>query len=185
VRECLELLWVFIVVGATTFGGGYAIVPVLERELIKKRGWLTMDEVLDFYTIAQITPGVIAVNIATFVGCKRKGAFGGVLATVGLILPGVSLMLIVSIFVKRFAEYTIVQHALAGIRLGVCALILDTSIKLVKGFFKNYKAVIVCVCAFVLSAVFSVSPVFIIIGAGIAGFLFFPPKQETPQEGKE
>jgi chromate transporter len=183
VRECLELLWSFIVIGATTFGGGYAIVPVLEREIIKKRGWLTMDEVLDFYTIAQITPGVIAVNIATFVGCRRKGAIGGVIATAGLILPGVSLMLVVSIFVKHFAEYPIVQHALAGIRLGVCALILDTTIKLFKGFFRDYKAIIVCIIAFVLSAVFSVSPVLIITGAGIAGFLFFSPKQEMP-EGK-
>jgi chromate transporter len=174
-REYLELLWAFIVIGATTFGGGYAIVPVLERELIKKRGWITMDEVLDFYTIAQITPGVIAVNIATFVGCKRKNIFGGAVATVGLILPGVCLMLLVSLFVKRFAEYPVVQHALAGIRIAVCALILDTSIKLFKGFFKDYKAVIVSVIAFVLSAVFSVSPVYIILGAGAAGFLLFRP----------
>jgi len=175
-REYLELLWAFIVIGATTFGGGYAIVPALERELIKKRGWISMDEVLDFYTIAQITPGVIAVNIATFVGCKRKGIFGGAVATVGLILPGVCLMMLVSLFVKRFAEYSLVQHALAGIRLAVCALILDTSIKLFKGFFKDYRAVIISVIAFVLSAVFSVSPVYIILGAGFAGFLLFRPR---------
>jgi len=174
-REYLELLWAFIVIGATTFGGGYAIVPVLERELIKKRGWITMDEVLDFYTIAQITPGIIAVNVATFVGCKRKGFFGGAIATVGLILPGVSLMMLVSLFVKHFAEYPLVQRALAGIRLAVCALILDTSIKLFKGFFKNYRAIIISVIAFVLSAVFSVSPVYIILGAGFAGFLLFRP----------
>jgi len=174
-REYLELLRAFIVIGATTFGGGYAIVPALERELIKKRGWLSMNEVLDFYTIAQITPGVIAVNIATFVGCKRKGILGGAAATVGLILPGVCLMMLVSLFVKRFAEYPLVQHALAGIRLAVCALILDTSIKLFRGFFKNYRAIIISVIAFVLSAVFSVSPVYIIPGAGLAGFLLFRP----------
>ena len=178
-REYFELLWAFIVIGATTFGGGYAIVPALERELIKKRGWISMNEVLDFYTIAQITPGVIAVNIATFVGCKRKGIFGGAVATVGLILPGVCLMTLVSLFVKRFAEYSLVQHALAGIRLAVCALILDTSIKLFKGFFKDYRAVIISVIAFVLSAVFSVSPVYIILGAGFAGFLLFRPNVKT------
>jgi chromate transporter len=178
-REYLELLRAFIVIGATTFGGGYAIVPTLERELIKKRGWISMDEVLDFYTIAQITPGVIAVNIATFVGCKRKGALGGAVATIGLILPGVCLMMLVSLFVKRFAEYPLVQHALAGIRLAVCALILDTSIKLFKGFFKDYKAIIISVIAFVLSAVFSVSPVYIILGAGVAGFLLFRPGVNT------
>lgn len=176
-KELLELAWAFTVIGATTFGGGYAIVPVLERELIKKRGWITMDEVLDFYTVAQITPGVIAVNIATFVGCKRRGFVGGLAATIGLVLPGVSLMLLVSLFVRRFAEYPPVQHALAGIRLAVCALILDTAIKLVKGFYKDYKSVIICVIAFALSAVLSVSPVYIIAGAGLAGFLLFPRRR--------
>jgi chromate transporter len=175
-REYFELLWAFIVVGATTFGGGYAIIPVLERELVKKRGWLSTDEVLDFYTIAQITPGIIAVNIATFTGCRRKGVLGGALATIGLVLPGVCLMMIVSVFVKRFAEYPVVQHALAGIRLAVCALILDTSIKLIKNFFKNYRSIIICIIAFALSAIFSVSPVYVIVGAGIAGFLLWMPR---------
>jgi chromate transporter len=176
-REYLELLWAFVVIGGTTFGGGYAIIPVLERELIQKRRWLTMEEVMDFYTIAQITPGVIMVNIATFAGCKRKGILGGIIATFGLVLPGVCLMLFISLFVKRFAEYPLVQHALAGIRLAVCALILDTAVKLCKGFFKNYKAVIISVIAFALSAVFSVSPAYIVLGAGLAGLVLFVPKR--------
>jgi len=176
VREYLELFWAFIVVGASTFGGGYAAIPVLEREMIKKRGWLTMDEVLDFYTIAQITPGIILVNIATFVGCKRKGIPGGIIATFSLVLPGISLMLLISLFIKRFAEYPIVQHAFSGIRLAVSALILDTTIKMFKGFWKDYKAMIINVIAFALSAVFSVSPVYIILVAGLAGFLLFSPK---------
>ena len=184
-RDLLELFWAFVVVGATTFGGGYVIVPVLERELIKKRGWITMDEVLDFFTIAQITPGVIAVNIATFVGCKRKGFFGGLIATLGLVLPGVSLMLILSIFVSHFAEYAIVQHAFAGIRLAVCALIIHTTIKLVKGFWKNYQSIIIAVIAFVLTAVFNISPVFIILGAGLAGFLLYLPKRKAAGEGEK
>jgi len=183
-REYLELLWAFIVIGGTTFGGGYTIVPVLERELIKKRGWITMDEVLDFYTIAQITPGVIAVNIATFVGCKRKGIAGGTIATLGLVLPGVCLMLLASFFVERFAEYPLAQHVLAGIRLAVCALILDTTIKLFKGFFKNYQSVIICIIVFVLSAVFSMSPMYIILGAGLAGFLLFLPRRKAAEKDK-
>ena len=179
-REFLELVWAFIVIGATAFGGGYAVVPLLERELVKKRGWITMDEVMDFYTIAQITPGIIIVNIATFIGHKRKGIPGGIVATIGLILPGVSLMLLISVFVHQFAEYALVQHALAGIRIAVCAIILDTTIRLVKGFYKNYKSVIICVVAFVLSAVFSVSPVFVILGAGVAGFVLFSPRRSPP-----
>ena len=182
-KEYLDLLWAFVVIGATTFGGGYAMLPVLDRELIKKRRWVTMDEILDYYTIAQITPGIIAVNVATFVGNKRKGLLGGIIATIGLILPGVSLMLLVSLFISRFAEYQMVQRAFAGIRVAVCALILDTVLKLVKGFFKNYKSIIIFVIAFALQAVFSVSPVYIILGAGLAGFLLFSPKRgkkDTP-----
>lgn len=175
-QEYFELFWAFIVVGCTTFGGGYTAVPVLEREMIKKRGWLTMDEVLDFYTIAQITPGIILVNIATFSGYKRKGIPGGIIATIGLLLPGVSLMLLISMFIRHFAEYPIVRHAFSGIRLAVCALILDTTVKLFKGFWKDYKALIISIAAFVLSAIFSVSPVYIIPVAGLAGFLLFSPK---------
>lgn len=181
--QYLELFWVFIIIGATNFGGGYAIVSVLERELIKKRGWISMDDVMDFFTLAQITPGVIAVNMATFVGCRRKGFIGGILATIGLVLPGVSLMMIISVFVQRFADYPLVQHALAGIRLAVCALILDMAIKLFKGFIKNYKALIISIIAFALSAIFSISPVYIILSAGLAGFaLFFRPAEKAPAE---
>ena len=173
-KELLDLLLTFVFIGITTFGGGYSMLPVLERELIKKRGWIDMDEVIDYFTIAQITPGVIAVNVATFVGYKRKGLVGGIAATIGLILPGVCLMLLVSLFIRRFAEYPVVRHAFTGIRIAVGALILNTVIRLVKGFFKNYKTVILFIAAFVLSTVFSVSPVLIILGAGLAGFLFFP-----------
>ena len=181
-REFFELVWAFIVIGATAFGGGYAVVPLLERELVKKRGWITMDEVLDFYTIAQITPGIIIVNIATFIGNKRKGFLGGIVATFGIVLPGVSLMLLISVFVNQFAEYALVQHAFAGIRIAICAVILDTMIRLIKGFYKNYKSVVIFAIAFILSSVFSVSPVFVILGAGIAGFLLFLPRRNSPQQ---
>jgi len=186
-KKYIELFWAFLVVGATTFGGGYVIIPVIERELVKKRGWITMDEALEFYTISQITPGIIAVNLATFVGCKIKGTLGGAIATIGLVLPGVSLMLIIALFVNRFAEYPVVQHAMAGIRLAVCALVLHASISLIKGFFKNNKSIVICVIAFALSAVFSVSPVYVILGAGIAGFLLFSPPRAQPQsrEGEQ
>ncbi|GHV95307.1 chromate transporter [Spirochaetia bacterium] len=182
-KEYLDLFWAFIVIGITTFGGGYAMVPVLERELIKKRGWINMDEVMDYFTIAQITPGIIAVNVATFVGFKRKGVLGGILATVGLIVPGVTLMLIIALFIKRFAEYPAVNHAFAGIRVAVGALILDTVLKLFKGVFNNYKSIIIFILAFALSVVFSLSPVFIIFGAGLTGFLLFPAKPAG--EGKK
>jgi chromate transporter len=153
------------------------MVPVLERELINKKGWTNMDEVMDYYTIAQITPGIIAVNVSTFIGYKRKGPIGGMVSTISFFLPGVTLMVIISLFINRFAEYPVVQHGFAGIRIAVGALILDTVIKLVKGFFKDIKAVVIFILGFSLSAIFGVSPVFIISAAGLLGFLLYRPKK--------
>jgi chromate transporter len=138
-----------------------------------------MDEVMDYYTIAQITPGVIAVNLSTFIGYKRKGPLGGLLGTIGFLLPGVTLMVIFSLFIRRFAEYPAVRHAFAGIRIAVGALILDTVIKLLKGVFTDLRAAILFILAFVLQALLSASPVFIILGAGLAG-LFLPGPKKTP-----
>jgi chromate transporter len=180
VKEYLELLWAFMLIGASTFGGGYALVPVLERELIRKRGWLDMDEVMDYYTIAQITPGIISVNVATFVGYKRKGIPGGLIATAALVLPPVCLMILLSFGIKRFTGYAAVRHAFAGIRVAVGALILDTVLKLLKGFFRDFRMLLIWLIAFVLSAAAGLSPVYIIAGAGLAGFLLFPAKPEAP-----
>jgi chromate transporter len=180
VREYLELVWTFIKIGVMTFGGGYAMVPVLERELINKKGWTNLDEVMDYYTIAQITPGIIAVNVSTFIGYKRKGPLGGVISTISFLFPGVTLMVIVSLFIRRFAEYPAVRHAFTGIRVAVGALILDTVIKLLKGVFKDKKAVVIFILGFALSAVLSASPVFIIAGAGAAGFFLYRPKKIPP-----
>jgi chromate transporter len=173
IKELAGLFWVFFVIGATLFGGGYAMLPALDRELIKKRKWITQDEVTDYFAIAQITPGIIAVNVATFVGCKRRGTAGGIIATAAIIMPGLIVMLVISAFLKAFSDYEITRHAFAGLRLSVCALILDTLLKLGKGAASNFKSVAVLACAFVLSAIFSASPVYIIVGAGLAGFLFF------------
>jgi chromate transporter len=182
-KDYIELVRAFIVIGVSTFGGGYAMFPVLERELIHRLGWVTMDEVMDYYTIAQITPGIIGVNVATFVGYKRKGITGGIAATLGLVLPSVSLMLLAAFFISRFTGYPVVRHAFAGIRIAVGALILETVLKLLKGCYKNIKALVICIAAFALSAVFSFSPVYIVLGAGAAGFFLFPAKRKNPGAG--
>jgi chromate transporter len=183
-KQYFELVWTFIKIGASTFGGGYAMIPVLERELIKGKGWITMNEVMDYYTIAQVTPGVIAINVSTFVGYKLKGFFGGIIATVSFIIPGVLLMILVSAFVRRFADYALVQHAFAGIRVAVGALILDTVIKLFRGVFRDFRAVAIFVIALVLSAVLNASPVYIVVGAGIAGFLLYSRKTGPGSDGE-
>ncbi|MDR0403865.1 MAG: chromate transporter [Treponema sp.] len=185
-KEWLDLVWTFIKIGVSTFGGGYAMVPVLERELIKRKGWITMTEVMDYYTIAQVTPGIIAVNISTFIGYKRRGAPGGIVATAAFILPGVVFMTVISLFVGRFAEYAAVRRAFAGIRIAVGALILDTIRKLVLELFREKSSqteapakrryvfsACVFASAFLLSVLLGLSPVWIVSGAALAGFLFF------------
>jgi chromate transporter len=172
-KEYFDLLATFFKIGALIFGGGYAMVPVVERELIKKRGWINMEEVMDYYAIAQVTPGVIAVNLSTFVGYKRKGPVGGVIATIGVVLPGICLITLVAICLGNFADLPAVRHAFAGIRVAVGALILDTVIKMVKGVFKDWKSLIIYIAIFALSFVWSVSPVVLILLAGLAGLLLF------------
>jgi chromate transporter len=175
-----EIFLTFIKLGCITFGGGYAMVPVVEKELVNKKGWVTMDEVMDYYTIAQITPGIIAVNLSTFVGYKQKGPLGGVLATIGLILPGVSAAALIALFVRNFVHIPAVQHAFTGIRIAVGALILDTVIKMVKGILKDIKALVLYAAAFALSALWGITPALIILGAGLAGLALYRPAKSAP-----
>jgi chromate transporter len=178
----------FFKIGMLTFGGGYAMIPILDREIIRKKGWVTMDEVMNYYTIAQITPGVIGINTATFVGHRVKGKAGGIIATLSFILPGTLLMVIIALCLRNFADIPTVRHAFAGIRVAVCALILDTAAKLIRGVFKDTAAIVIMLIVFALAAVFNPSPVFLIIPAGIFGFFFYrqPSRQDRQQrKGKK
>ncbi|MCL2233030.1 MAG: chromate transporter [Treponema sp.] len=188
-KKYLEVFLTFLKMGCITFGGGYAVVPIVERELVKKKGWVTLDEVMDYYTIAQITPGIIAVNLATFIGDKQKGPLGGFLATVGFILPGISFVMAAAFFIGNFAELPAVQHAFAGIRIAVGALILDTVIKMSKGAFKDNKAVIIFIAVFVISVLprdmipaFFRSPVILVLASGLAGLFVYRQKTASPVE---
>jgi chromate transporter len=175
VKSYLELIGAFVKIGMLTFGGGYAMLPILEREIIKKKGWVTMDEVMNYYTIAQITPGVIGVNTATFIGRRVKGNAGGVLASLAFILPGTLLMVIIALSLRNFADYPVVRHAFAGIRVAVGALILNTVGKLIKGVFKDIWAVVIMLSVFALAVIFNPSPAFLIVPAGIFGFFIYGP----------
>jgi chromate transporter len=135
---------------------------------------------MNYYTIAQVTPGIIAVNLSTFIGYKRKGPLGGFLATVGFVLPGVVFITIIAICLSNFADIPAVQHAFTGIRVAVGALILDTVIKMVKGVFKNWKALTIYIIAFALSFVWNVSPAPLVIASGLTGLLVFRPKKTEP-----
>jgi chromate transporter len=181
-NEYLDLFLTFLKLGCMTFGGGYAMIPVVERELIKKKGWIPIEEVMDYYTVGQIIPGIIAVNLSTFVGYKRKGAIGGIIAPVAFVLPGVTFILLLALFIGNFADIPAVRHAFAGIRIAVGALILDTVIKLVSGVLKTVKGLVIYVIVFALSVLpagmaplpsFTKSPVFLILASGLVGFIIY------------
>lgn len=171
-----KLFSAFMRIGAFTFGGGYAMLPMLERECVEKTGWVTHDELLDYFAIGQCTPGVIAVNTATFVGKKKRGFAGALAATCGVVLPSFVIICALTALLANFAEITWVRYALRGIRVAVGVLILNTVIKLVMQKIKRPLDYILCIAAFLLIALpstlglgFRISPVFVVIGAALIG----------------
>jgi chromate transporter len=163
--------------GCVTFGGGYAMLPVLERELVEKKGWAGAEEMMNYFALGQVTPGIIAVNVSTFIGHKLKGVPGGVAATLGFIVPSLVIITVIAAFLGNFAELPAVRHAFGGIRIAAGALILEAVIKLFKGTVKDPKALGISAAAFVLSVFFKTSPAFLVIAAGLAGFLLYMPRK--------
>ena len=170
-KELFDLFWTFCKIGALTFGGGYAMLPLIQREIVENKKWSTEKEILDYYAVGQCTPGVIAVNTATFIGYKLKGIIGGIVATLGVIFPSIVIILIIATFLQNFADLAIVQSAFAGIRVAVVALIITTVVKLIKSSIKDYLGVIIAIIAFVISAFIELSPVYVVIAAALTGFI--------------
>ena len=148
----LDLFVTFAKVGACTFGGGYAMLPILQRELVEKRSWATEEELSDYYAIGQCTPGIIAVNTATFVGHKQRGVAGGVVATLGLVFPCLVIIMLIAAFLQNFAELPIVIHAFNGVRACVCALILSSVLKLLKGTVVDKATLVIYLLVLALAA---------------------------------
>ncbi len=161
----------FAVVGVTTFGGGYAMLPALQREVVEKRRWATDEEVMDWYAIGQCTPGVIAVNTATFVGQKLAGVLGGIFATLGVVFPSLVIITIIAAFIQNFAHLPAVQSAFAGIRVCVCVLILNAVVKLWKKSVVDWKTLLIFIAVFACSVFLDVSPVVYVIAAALAGIV--------------
>lgn len=170
-KELFDLFWTFCKIGALTFGGGYVMLPLIQREIVENKKWSTEKEILDYYAVGQCTPGVIAVNTATFIGYKLRGIIGGIVATLGVIFPSIVIILIIAAFLQNFADLAIVQSAFAGIRVAVVALIITTVVKLIKSSIKDYLGVIIAIIAFVISAFIGLSPVYVVIAAALTGFI--------------
>ncbi len=188
----VDLFLTFAKVGVCTFGGGYAMLPILQREVVEKKGWATEEELTDYFAVGQCTPGIIAVNTATFIGYKYKHILGGVTATLGLVFPSLVIITAIAAFLSNFAEIPVVQHALAGINAAVVALIAASVLKLGRSTLKNGAAVAIFLCVLALAAAGNfvsfgaealgrvldtlTSPAVLIVLAGAAGFLIFRRK---------
>ena len=168
-KQLFGLFGAFAVVGVTTFGGGYAMLPALQREVVEKRRWATEEEVMDWYAIGQCTPGVIAVNTATFVGQKQAGDWGGIFATLGVVFPSLAIIMIIAAFIQNFAHLPAVQNAFAGIRVCVCVLILNAVVKLWKKSVVDWKTFLVFLLVFAGSVFLNISPVLYVLAAAVAG----------------
>jgi chromate transporter len=167
----LELIVTFFKIGIMTFGGGYAMLPIIQREVVEKKQWATEAEILDYYAIGQCTPGIIAVNTATFIGNKQKGVLGGFLATFGLVFPSLIIISVIAAVLTNFAEIAAVQHALAGIRVAVVVLVGYSVKKLAKSGVRGGFGWCLFVLTFLVSALFGVSPVLVVVLAAVAGIL--------------
>lgn len=167
----LDLYATFFRIGILTFGGGLTMLPLLKYELAESKKWITEEKLLECYAIGQCTPGIIAVNTATYVGYLKKGVLGGIFATLGMISPSVIIITFVAMFLQNFMDIAIIQHALMGIRGAVCALMLNTVVTLAKKSLINPAAIVICAVALVLSLFTPVPTIIIIIAAGIAGVI--------------
>lgn len=131
-KQLINLFWIFFKMGCVNFGGGYALLPLLQKELVEKRGWTTDEELTDYYAIGQCTPGAIAVNVSTFIGYKIKGVLGGIASTLGFVCPAFIIITIIASVLNQFADVDEVQSAFRAIRAVVFVLVLQAVVKLSK-----------------------------------------------------
>ncbi|MBQ8110326.1 MAG: chromate transporter [Clostridia bacterium] len=177
-QPLLELYGTFVKIGCVTFGGGYAMLPILERELADKRHWTTLEELRDYFSIGQCTPGVIALNVSTFIGQKRGGVAGALAASAGFLTAPILIIMAIAAFLTNFAELAVVQHAFAGIRVCVCVLIAQAVLRLWKGSVVDAFTLILYLAVFALNAFGSLLPLklpaaALVLLSGAAGLAVF------------
>ena len=172
---------VFAEMGAVCFGGGYAMLSLVQRVVVEEHGWATEEELMDYYAIGQCTPGIIAVNTATFIGQKHRGTVGGIVSTLGVVFPSLIIITLIAAFLDRFAELALVKNAFAGIRACVVVLIFNAVVKLYKKSVKDTVTLAIFLIVAVGSYFTDLSPVIFVVLAGVAGVLIQSAKAK---EGK-
>lgn len=178
-KGLFELYWSFFQIGIMTFGGGYAMLPMLQKVVVDNKKWATEEEIMDYYAIGQVTPGVIAVNTATFIGYKQKKISGGIAATAGVISPSLIIIMILAGIIDQFSELIVVQHAFHGIRIVVCALVAKAVIKMLKKGVRDMLTLIICIASFIVVGIFKFSPIPVIVICCFLGILSRGGEKET------
>lgn len=182
----LDLYITFAKIGSLTFGGGIAMLPMMQNELIEKKQWVTENEILDYYAIGQSTPGIIAVNVATFVGYKKAGILGGIIATLGVITPCIVLITLLANLIDSIDHYPNVQKALKGINVAVCALITDATLNFARKTSKGAVSIVIMLLSFCLIFFFNVKSYIIILGAAfVAVAVYFIEKKFKKNDEKK
>ena len=181
-KDLFKLFFAFFRIGLFTIGGGYAMLPLMEKEAVDKNHWVTKEEMLDIYTMSQCTPGVIAVNTATFIGRKEKGVVGAAFATLGVITPSLIIITLIATLFKNYYENPYVIKALVGVRCAVAALILTSTYRLVIKAVKSPIQIGILIGAFITVTFLGSSPVMVIIVAGLLGLFLFDAR---PKEVKQ
>ncbi|MDD3745238.1 MAG: chromate transporter [Anaerostipes sp.] len=170
-KEYLDIFFTFLRMGAFTFGGGYAMLPMLEREIVQNKKWATSEEIMDYFAVGQCTPGVIAVNTSTFIGYKLKGIKGGVVATLGFITPSFIIISIIAVFMNNFSHLKVVQSAFLGIRVCVCVLMIESVKKMIKGGVIDMITGFIFVLTFLGMMFWLNNPVLYVIAGAVIGLL--------------
>lgn len=170
-KELWVLFWAFAKMGVMTFGGGMAMLPILQREVVETRHWTTEEELTDYFAIGQCTPGIIAVNTATFIGQKQKGIAGGIVATLGLVFPSLVIISVLAGLITNFAHLAWVVNAFAGIQVCVCVLIFNAARKLLKKSVVDKRTAVIFALVLAGSVFLSISPVWFVVISALAGVI--------------
>ena len=168
-KELLTIFWTFFKMGAVTFGGGYSMLPILRREIVQNHKWVSEETIMDYYAVSQGLPGLIAVNVAVFIGYQRKKEPGAFAAALGVVTPSIIIITIIALFLSNFKDNVYVRHALAGISVCVAALILDAVLSLWKKGVKDIFGIAVCAAIFALSVFTDISPIILVISCALLG----------------
>jgi len=166
-RKLWELYASFFKIGITTFGGGYAMLPILEREAVDKKGWISVTEMMDYYAISQCTPGIIAISTSTYIGYKVANVLGGVFAALGMISPSILIILVLAVVIERFSALTIIESAFSGIQIAVVVVVINAVVTMLKNSIVDKITATIFVVTLAILFIFDISTIWIIIAAFI------------------